>query len=489
MRPRDGDAFALLEGPAMKGLSRRTQVYRTCLKAILDGRLPRGTRLPAARELARQWKVARNTIDEALMQLQAEGFLVRRTGDGTYVADELPRFGKEEPRKMRPASRVGQVAMESFSTWAQSAVSTHVPHGAPRPRAFLGGFPALEAFPLSLWQRLTSRRTRAAGRSLLTYFPTMGYGPLREAIARHLAISRGVVCSADQVMVLTSSIQGLDLIGRVLAERGDEVWFEEAGYPNVRVSLSMSGVKPVAIPVDDEGLDVAAGRVRSRAATLVHVSPACNYGTGVQLSAKRRLELLQWADSSGAWIVEDDYQGEFVHEGRPLETLYSLDRGARVLHLGTFTNSMFPSLRLAYLVIPAEMCAVFAAVRAQLDDHTHGIAQAVLADFIDEGHFAAHLRRMRALYRERREALVDACARHLPGATLGPTLAGMNAALHLPRSIPDRALRERGRDAGLSLMPLSRFHPGLNGLHLGYTALAPAAIRDGARRLAAFLEP
>ncbi len=489
MRPptRGGDAFALLEGPAIAGLSRRTQVHRTFLKAIVDGRLPLGTRLPSARELARRWKVARNTIDEALMQLQDEGFLVRRIGDGTYVAQALPRFGREEPRKMRPASRAGQMAVESISEWAQSAVSTHVPHSAPRPRPFLGGFPALEAFPLSLWQRMTARRTRAAGRALLTYFPTMGYGPLREAIAGHLALSRGVVCAPEQVMVLTSSIQGLDLIGRVLAERGDEVWVEEAGYPNVRVSLSMSGVRPIPVPVDAEGLDVAAGKVRARGATLVHVSPACNYATGVPLSAKRRLELLQWAEGNGAWIVEDDYQGEFIHEGRPLETLYSLDRGARVLHLGTFTNSMFPSLRLAYLVIPASMCAVFAAVRAQLDDHTHGIAQAVLADFIDEGHFASHLRRMRSLYRERRDALVEACGRHLGRATLGPTYAGMNAALHLPRAIPDRALRERGAEAGLALMPLSRFHGSLNGLHLGYTALTPAAIRDGVRRLAALL--
>ena len=489
IRTPDGDAFALLEGAEARGLPRRILVYKSCLKAILDGRLPRGARLPSARELSRQWKIARNTIDEALMQLQDEGFLERRTGDGTYVAEELPRIGRDEPRKMRPASRAGQMAMETFSAWAQSAVSTHVPQNAPRPRAFLGGLPALDAFPLSLWQRLTARRTRAAGRALLAYFPTMGYGPLREALARHLAVSRGVVCAPEQVMILTSSIQGLDLIGRVLAERGDEVWIEESGYPNVRVSLSMSGVKPVAIRVDEEGLDISAARARARPATLVHVAPACNYATGAQLSAKRRLELLQWAEGTGAWIVEDDYQGEFVHEGRPLETLYSLDRGARVLHLGTFTNSMFPSLRLAYLVIPHAMCAVFAAVRSQLDDHTHGFAQAVLADFIDEGHFASHLRRMRSLYRERRAALVDACERHLPRATLGPTVAGMNAALHLPRSIPDPTLRERGTEAGLALMPLSRFHPALNGLHLGYTALTPSAIRDGARRLAALLGP
>ena len=481
--------FVLLEGPEVARLSQRTRVYKSCLKAILDGRLFRGVRLPSARELAREWKISRNTIDEALLQLQDDGFLERRVGDGTYVAERLPaRFAAEvEPRKMRPASRAGQMAVEAFSTWAQSAVSSHVPHGAPRPKAFMGGFPALDHFPIDLWQRITARRIREDGRALLTYFPTMGYGPLREAVARHLALHRGVVCSPDQVMILTSSIQGIDLIGRVLAERGEEAWVEEGGYPNVSVSLSMVGLKPVRIPVDAEGLDVAAGRSRARGAALVHVSPACNYATGAQLSLKRRLALLQWAETAGAWIVEDDYQGEFTHEGRALETLYSLDRGARVLHIGTFTNSLFPSLRLAYLVIPPPMCAVFEAVRSQLDDHTHGISQAVLADFMDEGHFAAHLRRMRPVYRERREAVLEACERYLPQGEAGPAVAGMTVALNLPRSIPDRTLRERGSAAGLALMPLSRYQASLNGLHLGFTALTPAAIREGARKLAVLL--
>ena len=476
--------FALLEGEDAARLTRRSLVYKSCLKAILDGRLWSGARLAAARELAREWKISRNTIDEALMQLQADGFLERRTGDGTYVARQLPgRFAEGAPRKMRPASRAGRIAVETFSTWARSAVDSHLPHGSPRPKAFVAGFPALDAFPLHVWQRITTRCLRGEARGLLNYFPSMGYGPLREATARYLALARGVVCSPDQVMILNSSIQGLDLIGRVLLERGDEAWVEEAGYPNVRVSLSMSGVKPVAVPVDEEGLDVAAGRSRARGAALVHVTPACHYATGVPLSLARRLALLKWAEATGAWVVEDDYQGEFTHEGRALETLYSLDRGARVLHLGTFTNSMFPSLRLSYLVIPPAMCAVFEAVRAQLDDHTHGIQQAVLADFIDEGHLTAHLRRMRPIYRERREVLLEACHKHLPLCHTGPSAAGMNVTLHLPRGIADRKLRQRGFDAGLALMPLSRYDAALNGLLMGFTALTPAAIRDGVRKM------
>lgn len=482
-----GGVLALLEGPDVSGLSRRTQVYKSCLKAILDGRLWPGARLPSARDLARDWKIARNTVDEALLQLQEEGFLERRTGDGTYVVERLPgRFADAPPRKMRPVSRASQVAMATFSAWARDAVDTHLPYAMPRPGAFLAGFPALDAFPLGLWQRLTSRRLRSEGKSLLHYFPTMGYGRLCEATARHLALTRGVVCAPEQIMILNSSIQGLDLAARVLLERGDETWVEEGGYPSVRLSLSMSGVKTVPVPVDAEGIDVAAGRAKARGAALAHVGPACHYATGAQMSLKRRLALLHWAESAGAWIVEDDYQGEFTYEGRPIETLYSLDRGARVLHLGSFTNALFPSLRLSYMVIPPAMCAVFEAVRAQLDGHTHGIQQAVLADFIDGGHLGAHLRRMKPIYKERRDALHEACARQLPGATLGPTHAGMSAALHLPRSLSDRTLRERGAKAGLALMPLSRFEssPALNGFLLGFTALKPHEIRDGVKRLA-----
>ena len=481
----------LIEGEDAGRLSRRSLVYKSCLEAILDGRLWSGARLPAARELARAWKISRNTIDEALMQLQADGFLERRVGDGTYVARKLPAdLLSSRPRKLRAASRAGRLAVENFSTWARSAVDTHVPHGAPRPKAFMAGFPAIDAFPLGLWQRLTTRVLRGEARGLLHYFPSMGYGPLREATARYLALTRGVICSPDQVMIVNSSIQALDLIGRVLLERGDEAWIEDAGYPNVRVSLSMSGGKPIAIPVDEEGIDVAAGAKRARNAALVHVTPACHYSTGVPLSLKRRLELLKWAESTGAWIVEDDYQGEFTYEGRPLETLYSLDRGDRVLHVGSFTNALFPSLRLAYLVIPSAMCAVFEAVRAQLDDHTHGIAQAVLADFIDEGHLTAHLRRMRPVYAERREALLEALARHVPRGYAGPASSGMNVPFHLARPNRDRALRERAHEAGLMLMPLSRYEgmSPLNGFLLGFTALTPAQIRDGARRLGGLIE-
>ena len=474
-------ALPLIGAAEAAGLSRRSRVYKSCLKAIIDGRLWPGARMPAARDLAREWGISRNTIDEALLQLAADGFLERRVGDGTYVAQQLPGRLAEQPREPRAASRAGQRALERFSAGARTAVDTHVAHGMPRPRAFLGAFPALELFPLRLWQRLTARRLRD-GRRLLGYFPSMGYAPLREATCRHLALTRGVVCAPEQVMILNSAMQALDLIVRVVLERGDEACVEEGGYPNVRVALSMAGVKHSAIRVDAEGMDV--GAMRGRAPGLVHVTPAVHYSTGAQLSLKRRLALLRLAERNGAWIVEDDYWGEFTHDGRPLETLQALDRGGRVLHVGSFSSSVFPSLRLAYLVIPAPMVAVFEAVRAQTDDHTHGIHQAVLADFIDEGHLSAHLRRMRPIYKERRDVLLEACARWLPRCKSGPATAGLSVALNLPRGEADTALRERASKLGLDLMQLSRFDPALNGFLMGFAALTPSTIRDGVKRLA-----
>ncbi|QJR09908.1 HTH-type transcriptional regulatory protein GabR [Usitatibacter rugosus] len=484
-----GQLFTLLEGPESAGHTRRSQVYKSCLKAILDGRLARGSRLPSARELARDWRISRNTIDEALLQLQADGFLERRVGDGTYVSRDLPSTASRKPAAMRPASRAAQA---SYSAWAQRALHSRLPGGSPQPRAFFAGFPALEFFPLDLWQRLTTRRYRTGGRDLLGYMPSMGLPALREATARHLAISRGVTCAPEQVMILNSLIQGVELLSRVLLERDDAVWVEEAGYPNVRTALSMSGARLVPVPMDEEGLDVAAGQELAPKPALVHVTPAFQYPSGTRMSLQRRLALLEWANRSGAWIVEDDYQGDFNYEARNIEPLQALDRASRVIHLGTYTNAVFPSLRLAYMVIPPPLCAVFEAVRSQLDDHTHGIQQAVLADFIDGGHLSSHMRRMRSIYKSRRDTLLGELHATLRDEyPLGPAHGGMNVAMHLPKAMRDAPLCERGWKAGLHLAPLSRHAPtqgGLNGLFLGYAALSEREIRAGARRLARFIE-
>jgi GntR family transcriptional regulator/MocR family aminotransferase len=322
---------------------------------------------------------------------------------------------------------------------------------------------------------------------LLGYFPSLGHSPLREATARHLASTRGIACDPAQVMILNSSMQAADLIARVLLERGDAVWIEDPCFPNLRSVLSMSGARIVPVPVDAHGLAIDEG-ARRGAPALVYVTPSCQYPTGVVLSLERRLALLRHAETCGAWIIEDDYQSEFTYTGRPVASIHSLDRSERTLYIGTFTNSVFPSLRLAYVVLPSPLVPVFEAVRRQLDDHTHGAMQAVLADFMDGGHFNAHLRRMRLLYHGRRDALIAACARSLPAtAILGPATSGMNAALHLPARFADVGVAARAAAAGVRVQPLSRYASGTkagNGLLLGYTALTERRIAAGIARLA-----
>jgi GntR family transcriptional regulator / MocR family aminotransferase len=487
-----GGNISLKRSAEVNGLGLRAQVYKSLFDAIVDGKLAPGTRLPSARQLATDWSISRNTIDDATAQLQVEGLVVRRVGDGTFVARDIPRRAvRANPVKMRRPTVLGRKVLASVSAWGSITSSVASPLGRPRPDAFLAGLPALEYFPLELWRRLTARRMRISGRDLLGYFPSMGYLPLREAMARHLATAREVICSPDQIMIVNSTMQAADLIARVLLERGDKAWIEDHSVPNLRAALTVSGAQLIPVPVDEQGLDVRRGIYRAPDAVLVYTTPSCQYPTGVPLASDRRLDLIAWADRAGAWIVEDDYQSEFTYSGRPIAPLHSFDHGKRVLYVGTFTNSMFPSLRLAYMVVPKPLIAVFRAVRSQLDDHTHGLLQTVMADFVGGGYFSAHMRRMRAIYQLRRDALVAACAREMTNAaTLGSVRSGMHASLYLPSHISDRKAAESAQRAGVGVLPLSRYAVGsrhLNGLLLGYTALTERRIAAGISRLASVL--
>jgi GntR family transcriptional regulator/MocR family aminotransferase len=485
-----GAMLPLLSGPATAGLSLRDQIYKTCLAAIVDGRLAGGARLPSARQLAADWRISRNTVDDAIGRLHAEGFVVRRIGAGTFVAARASARRANVQRR-RPAA-LGRKALAAVSAWGRSTTSSYLSASVPKGVPFLAGMPALDAFPLTLWRRLVARRLRVGGVGLLGYLPSLGHPALRDATARHLVSSRGIDCDAGQVMILNSSMQAVDLVSRVLLEASDTVWIEDPCFPNLRGALAMSGARIQPVPVDAQGLDVEEG-ARRAAPALVYVAPSCQYPMGVTMSLERRLALLRHAASTGAWIVEDDYQSEFTYADRPLVSIHSLDRSERTLYVGTFTNSMFPSLRLAYIVLPRSLVPVFEAVRRQLDDHTHGAMQAVLADFMDGGHFTAHLRRMRALYHGRRDALLSACARLLPPtAVLGPAGSGMNVALHLPARQADKAVAARAAASGLHVLPLSRYASGPlppNGLLLGYAALTERQIAAGVARLAAVLAP
>jgi len=460
------------------------QIHRQLRSAILGARLPPGARLPSTRTLAHDLGVSRTSTESAFAQLEAEGFLARRVGAGTYVA----RVREALPAR-RKASRVGASgARATLSNRGRAMACARACDEPTEPRAFDAGLPALEAFPWRTWRRLLARRSRQSERDLMGYGDPAGHPALRDAVAAYVTTARGVACEPDQVVILTSSQQALDLSARLLLDPGDEVWLEDPGYLGARLAFEAAGARLCPVPVDDAGLDVGAGQSAALGARLAYVTPSHQYPTGVTMTLERRLALLAWAERAGAWVIEDDYDSEFRYHGRPIAAIQGLDRSARVIYVGTFTKVLFPSIRLAYAVVPRELKDAFVTARTLLDGHTAQLLQAVLADFMTEGHFGVHVRRMRALYGERRDALVEAADRELgKRLRLGPTDAGLEIAAYLPPGSKAREVAQRAARRGVSLVPLSRYAvaaAGPEGLLLGFAALTPAAIRAGMRTMA-----
>jgi GntR family transcriptional regulator/MocR family aminotransferase len=459
------------------------QIYRSLRGAILARRLAPGVRLPSTRSLASDLAVSRNTVEEAFSRLRAEGFIERRTGDGTYVAI-IDRVLQPEPsaRAALPSAARRLAARAAAFTPSSFSADPSVP------RAFSGGSAAVEAFPLDIWRGLVSRGMRRLGRRSLGYGDPAGYGPLREAIASYVATSRGVMCQPEQVIVLTSSQQALDVAIRVLTDPGDAVWLEEPGYPGARAAFILNGARIVPVPVDGDGLQVSEGVRAAPDARLAYVTPSHQYPLGVTMSLERRLELLDWARGAGAWIIEDDYDGEFRFDGRSPAAIQGIDQDARVVYTGTFSKVLFPSIRLAYAIVPADLVAPFTIARGLLDGHTALLHQVALAEFFAEGHFGVHVRRLRGLYRERRDVLVDEVNRTLAGRMrLGPADGGMHVVGYLADAEDDVRTAARAAEEGVDVHPLARYYvgpPAARGLVLGYGALAPDAIRAGVQALA-----
>jgi GntR family transcriptional regulator/MocR family aminotransferase len=470
------------------GTPLRAQIYGDLRGAILDGRLKPGERLPSTRTLSAEMGVSRNTTEGAYEQLVAEGYLARRVGSGTFVESCLPGRPIGAGPILRPSPAAG--SSRGLSERGRALARSLTCNDPLSVRAFGAGFPALEEFPSDLWRRLTSRRLRLAGPSLFGYGDPAGHPPLREAIARYLSESRGVRCRPDDVIVLTSSLQAVHLAADMVLDRGEAVWVENPFFPGAYSALEAAGARLHAVPVDAAGLRVEEGERLAKDARLAYVTPSHQYPTGVTMSLERRLALLAWARRADAWILEDDYDSEFRYEGRPIAAIHGLDRAGRVLYLGTFTKSLFPSIRVAYLVVPPALSAPFVHARRQMDGHTATLPQAVIADFLAEGHFAAHLRRMRGIYRARRDALVDAIDREMgKAARVGPTEGGFQTVLHLPGGQNDREVSRRAAAQGIDVTPLSRYTHGKGepALVLGYSALTPDAIRAGVARLARVL--
>jgi GntR family transcriptional regulator/MocR family aminotransferase len=463
------------------------QLYEGFRLAILERRLRAGQRIPSTRTLAQELRVSRFPLLNAFEQLVAEGYFESAPGSGTFVASRVagssgPR--DRDHRRGRGTRRRGSaVSHESDFLFRKT------------PDPWLGGWgafrvsqPALDRFPHQVWSRLVGRqgrRTRGVPASM-RYGDPMGTRSFREAVAFYLRTSRAVRCEADQVMVVSGSQHALDLSARVLLDPGSPVWVEEPGYGGARDVLRLRGARLVGVPVDAEGLNVASGIERCARARAAYVTPSHQYPLGMTMSVSRRLELLAWARRSGSWVLEDDYDSEYRYGSLPIASLQGLDRDSRVLYVGTFSKVLYPALRVGYLVLPADLVARFAALRAATDDFPPTFLQSVLADFIREGHFARHLRRMRALYRERREALVDAMGRELGGALdVVEGEAGMHLVATLTAARGDRALAVRAARERLWTMPLSSCYSGKprEGFVLGFGGTEVPEIVDGVRRL------
>ena len=474
---------------ASNGVPLYKQIYDRLRAAILAGQLKPGTRLPSTRGLAAELKVSRNTVLNAFEQLFAEGYLEGQTGAGTFVTRSLPD----------ELLNVGGGAKQSSVNPTKNSISRRAAmiHNAACPsyrkfRAFNTGMPAVDAFPFELWSRMTARRWRRPKRDLLGYSHPAGYRPLREAIAEYLGAARGVRCEADQIIIVTGTQQLFDLTGRILLDPGDHVWFENPGYISARYALTAVGARLVPIPVDDEGINVKAGAKKCPDARLAYVTPSHQYPLGATMSLTRRLELLEWANQAGAWILEDDYDSEYRYAGRPLSALQGLNENGRVIYIGTFSKVLLPALRIGYMVVPPDLVDVFINARSLSGWCSPIIDQMVVTDFIREGHFARHIRRMRSLYAERQAILVEAARRDLKGLLeVQPSAAGMHLVGWLPEGVDDKIASEKAAEFGVETRPLSSFaieEDGRNGLLLGYSAYNEREIREGVVKLAAALK-
>jgi GntR family transcriptional regulator / MocR family aminotransferase len=431
------------------------QIYDGYRTAIVRGDLAPGQRIPSSRALSGELGISRIPALNAYAQLLAEGYFESRAGSGTFVSAALPQ------RMTSVARPFGGPAQAGAGPRAVSSRPTLLPaYGSSPWHRSWGAFgvhqPALDEFPFQVWSSLVLRHCRNPQASAFQHIDPFGVPRFREAICNYLRTARAVRCDPQQVMVVAGSQQALDITARVLFDAGDPVWIEEPGYPLARAVFFAAGCRLVPVPVDDEGLNVAAGVKLCRKARAAFVGPSHQYPLGSTMSASRRLQLLDWAQSSGAWIVEDDYDSEYRYESMPIASLQGLDQNARVIYIGTFSKVLFPTLRLGYIVIPPDLVERFGKVRFAMDLGPPHLSQAVLTDFMAEGHFARHIRKMRLVYSERRTALVDLLRKEFGSALqIHGAAAGMHLTVTLPGGFSDREVAMSAAQKGLWLWPLS----------------------------------
>jgi GntR family transcriptional regulator/MocR family aminotransferase len=466
---------------------RYRQLYDWFRRAILDGQMRPGQRVPSTRNLAAELNISRIPVLNAYEQLLAEGYFEAFVGAGTCVARSIPddtlsppavnaRKGLQEIVEKRGPRRISHRGAALTRVPPQSWLDTL--------GAFRVSLPALDHFPIGIWSKLVARHSRRPPRGIMAYGDAMGHLPFRKAIAEYLGAVRGVRCEPSQILVTTGSQQALQISAQVLLDPKDRVCVEDPGYPGARLAFVTAGAQLIPVQVDHDGMNVAEIIRRGRDVRAVYVTPSHQYPMGMTMSASRRMLLLNWAGRSGAWIIEDDYDSEYRFGSRPIASLQGLDTDGRVIYIGTFSKVMFPALRLGYMVVPKDLVPAFSAARDAADIFSSTLYQAVLTDFIREGHFARHIRRMRMLYMERRRALVNAIQMQMGDTT---DVIGAEAGMHLlPRGTHDVAVSRKAAEKGISAMPLSACYlkpPTRGGLVLGYGGVDARQIHEGIRKL------
>jgi GntR family transcriptional regulator / MocR family aminotransferase len=468
------------------------QIYNAYRTTIVNGTLRPGQRVPSTRGLALELGVSRIPVLDAYAQLMAEGYFQSRAGAGTAVSLSLPdQSVLLEPHKVRSAAtrrgRLPDIAKTPFPPDSIAAPLWVRGWGA-----FSVGQVASEQFPLRVWNGLVTRHGRTTTSQSLDYCHPMGLKTLREAVAVYLRTARAVRCEAQQIMIVSGSQQALDISARVLLEPGSRVWMEEPGYRFARRVFALNNCAVVPVPVDEEGLNVRVGVKQSPKARAALVTPSHQYPLGATMSASRRLQLLDWAERSRSWILEDDYDSEYRYEGLPISSLQGLDPNSRVVYIGTFSKVLFPSLRLGYLVIPEDLVDRFVSVRLAMDIGPSTFNQEVLADFIREGHFSRHIRRTRMLLQERRNALVQSLEEELgPRVEITGEQAGMHLCIRLD-DISDQKIADRAARTDLWLVPLSSSYAGSasrQGFILGFGSVAAKEMSNAVRKLRVAIWP
>lgn len=459
------------------------QLYKALRRALLDGKLAAGERLPSSRDLAHDLKLSRNTVVAALNQLGVEGYLVSQVGSGTYVNDSVPRIKpRAASRPIRPAAHLSRRGERLASTFCASRLEV---------QPFTPGIVDFSAFPVTLWQRLQNKHWCMTYPDMLDYSDSGGYAPLRRAVADYLRVFRSVQLDADQVLITSGTQQSLELCAQLLADHGDTVWIEDPAYWGAAKAFMATGLRMHAVPVDEQGISPRSSDDQ-HPPRLIYVTPSHQYPTGGVMSLGRRHLLLACAARHKAWVLEDDYDSEFRFSGPPLSSLAGLDTDDRVLYMGTFSKVLYPGLKLGYLVVPKPLIEAFRQAHYDLNRPGQLPLQAALAEFIEMGHFASALRRARQTYAERRKTLLEALAPCLSDGATGAFVSGAEQGLHLclrlPARVDDRELAQRLEERhGLVARPLSAYclsRDDLRGLIIGYGYAPLSGIAQHGPRLA-----